>query len=132
VKAGGEATLKFSDAGHPIFPYVTRTGALSLELKKKGDSVKFIPPGGGVGEVTVTEVTVTRTGFRYTLKMSEEHTEREVLTQRWATLTVEGTLSRGELNVTIKLTTKGARSTVDGVLPFKEVTATGKGKFERE
>jgi hypothetical protein len=62
--------------------------------------------------VTVLDVAVTRTGFRYQLRVSHERAGGALLDQQRTTIAVEGKLAGGQLAVEMKLARQAATSGV--------------------
>jgi len=129
LKAGNQSvptTSRFSDVGRPIYDYATRSGARSVELTRKGQSFRFVPPGGGVATVTVLDVAVTPAGFRYQLRSSFQRAGGALLDQNTTIIAVEGKLAGGQLAVERKVARKAAVSGVStGFTGGGSVTSIG-------
>jgi hypothetical protein len=43
-----QANYRFAESGNPIYEYQTSGGAREVELESPGQTLRFVPPGGGV------------------------------------------------------------------------------------
>lgn len=54
-----QANYRFADSGNPIYEYQTRGGAREVELTEAGQTLRFVPPGGGVTNIVIDSIDVS-------------------------------------------------------------------------
>jgi hypothetical protein len=79
--------VRLAAGGNPVFAYDTRQGPQEVELTERGQMVRFVPPGGGVRTITVSEIDASQTQLRLSLDMTFEKTAGGVLEQTRGTST---------------------------------------------
>ena len=132
---GGEkapATIRFSGSGYPIYEYQTRSGGREVELTAAGQSLRFVPPDGGVATVTVDSLSAAPGRVTYAMSLSEERTSQDTLTQARMALTFEAALSGAGLSVRMNMRGQTTISQPGTVVPGEAQTAACSGTLRRE
>ncbi|HSK30425.1 MAG TPA: hypothetical protein VLA17_10715 [Candidatus Limnocylindria bacterium] len=92
--------FRFSPEGYPIFTYQTKSRLKEAVLTTVVETIKFVPPRGGVTYITVESLSVSPESVDYAVSMSHERAGG-VLTQSSGTLVAEFSLAGNGLDVAL-------------------------------
>lgn len=126
-----EANYRFAASGNPIYEYQTSSGAREVELESAGQTLRFVPPGGGVRNITIDDISVSAERISHTMSISNERTSGGTLDQSRSTITSEAVLSDGELQVEIAIRSQNTVSQPGIMVPGDESVVTCKGRLRR-
>ncbi len=125
------STFRVAPSGNPMHEYDTKNGARSEELKSVGQTIRFIPPEGGVSTIVVDTLSVGGERISYTLRLSHERTNNGTLTQQRGALTVNAAAKGTELDFSFALKESVAVSQPGFVLPPSESATSCAGPLKR-
>jgi hypothetical protein len=126
-----QANYRFAESGNPIYEYQTSGGAREVELESPGQTLRFVPPGGGVRNIVLEDISVSPERISHTMSISEERTSGGTLDQSRATITSEAVLSGDELEVEFAIRSQNTVSQPGIMVPGDESTVVCKGKLRR-
>ncbi|HLN97076.1 MAG TPA: hypothetical protein VK208_01200 [Pyrinomonadaceae bacterium] len=126
-----QANYRFADSGNPIYDYQTSGGAREVELTSPGQTLRFVPPGGGVRNITLDDISVSPDHISHTMTISEERTSGGTLDQSHATISSEATLSDGGLDVEFTVRSQNTVSQPGIMVPGDESVVVCKGRLRR-
>ena len=126
-----QANYRFAESGNPIYEYQTSGGAREVELESPGQTLRFVPPGGGVRNIVLDEISITPDRVSHTMRISEERTSGGTLDQGRSKISSEAFLSDGELEVEIAIRSQNTVSQPGIVVPGDEAVVTCKGRLRR-
>jgi hypothetical protein len=126
-----QANYRFAESGNPIYEYQSSGGAREVELESPGQTLRFVPPGGGVRNIVLDDISITPDRVSHTMSISEERTGGGTLDQSRSTISSEAFLSDGELEVEIAIRSRNIVSQPGIVVPGDEAVVTCKGRLRR-
>ena len=126
-----QANYRFASSGNPIYEYQTSSGAREIELETAGQTLRFVPPGGGVRNIVLEDISVTSERMSHTMSVSEERASGGTLDQSRSTITSEAVLSNGELQVEFTIRSQNTVSQPGIMVPGDEAVVTCKGRLTR-
>lgn len=126
-----QANYRFADSGNPLYEYQTKSGDREVELESAGQTIRFVPPGGGVTSVTLDTISASPERITYSMTISEERASQGTLDQGMTRLSWEGTFSGSELEVEMNIRGQSTMSQPGIVVPGEESTVTCRGKLRR-
>jgi hypothetical protein len=126
-----QANYRFAESGNPIYEYQSSAGAREVELESPGQTLRFVPPGGGVRNIVLDDISITTDRVSHTMSISEERTSGGTLDQSRSTISSEAVLSDGELEVEIAIRSQNTVSQPGIVVPGDEAVVTCKGRLRR-
>ncbi len=126
-----QANYRFADSGNPIYEYQTRGGAREVELTEAGQTLRFVPPGGGVTNIVLNSIDVAPGNISHTMTISRESVSGETLDQSSSTIHSEAVLSGSELEVEITIRSQGTLSQPGIMVPGDASTIICRGKLRR-
>jgi hypothetical protein len=126
-----QANYRIAESGNPIYEYQTSSGAREVELESQGQTLRFVPPGGGVRNIVLEDISVSPERISHTMSISEERTGGGTLDQSRATITSEAVLSGDELEVEYAIRSQNTVSQPGIMVPGDESTVVCKGKLRR-
>ena len=126
-----QANYRFAESGNPIYEYQSSAGAREVELESPGQTLRFVPPGGGVRNIVLNDISITTDRVSHTMSISEERTSGGTLDQSRSTISSEAVLSDGELEVEIAIRSQNTVSQPGIVVPGDEAVVTCKGRLRR-
>ena len=128
-----EATVKVSDEGNPLYLYQTKGGPREVEVTSVGQTIRFVPPGGGVYTAVVDSLSVTGDGFSFSTRTSTERAGGGTLTQGRGWVSYKATLSGGVVDFEVVSSSSVTLSQPGIVVPGGEGTTTVcRGKLQKE
>jgi hypothetical protein len=126
------AVFKVAESGNPIYEYQTKSGDREVELTNSGQTFRFVPPDGGVTNVTVDSLDVSADRIKFSMSMSEEKSSRETLSQSRATILYEAGLSGTELDLQMTINSQSTASQPGIVVPGEGSTTICHGKLRKQ
>ena len=126
-----QANYRFAASGNPIYEYQTSSGPREVELESQGQTIRFVPPGGGVRNIVLEDLSVSPERISHTMSISEERTSGGTLDQSRSTISSEAVLSDGELEVQFEIRTQNVVSQPGIMVPGDESKIVCKGKLRR-
>jgi hypothetical protein len=128
-------TLRVAESGYPIYDYQTKSGAREVELTTAGQTVRFVPPEGGVATVTVEELSVSGDRIRFTTAVSVERTSSfgssSILDQSRAKVTFEIIQNGSELDVEMTADSQSVSSQPGLMIPGDAQTVACRGALRK-
>ena len=121
----------FSAAGYPIYTYQTASGLRQVELTSPGQSLKFMPPGGGVTNIILNSISVTSDQMNHTMSFSHERSAGGTMIQSRSSVTTEAHLSGSMLTVEMTIRSSSAASQPGYLIPDESATVC-RGQLGRE
>ncbi len=126
-----QANYRFAESGNPIYEYQTKSGTREVELTSPGQTFRFVPPGGGVRNIVLNDISVSPEHITHTMTISDERASGETLDQSSSTISSEAVLSGSELEVEIAIRSQGTLSQPGIVVPGDESRVVCKGKLRK-
>lgn len=126
-----QAVYKVAASGNPIYQYQTKDGQREVEFTSSGQTVRFLPPGGGVATVTVNSLSASSDRISYTLDISEERTSQDTLDQNKGSIAANAKLSGTELEVEMTISSTSVVSQPGMVVPGNESRGVCRGRFRK-
>lgn len=123
--------FKFASSGNPIYEYRTSSGLRQEELTSPGQSLRFVPPGGGVTNIVLESITVTADRMSHTMSVSHERAGGGTMIQSRSSIQTEAALSGSELEVETTIRSSSAASQPGFVIPDESGTVC-RGKLSRQ
>ena len=123
--------FKFADTGNPLYDYQTSSGLKEVELTSPGQSLRFVPPGGGVTNIVFDSLSVSSDRMSHTTSVSHERSAGGTMIQSRASVTTEAALSGSMLEVQQTVRSSSAASQPGYVIPDESVTIC-QGKLSRQ
>jgi hypothetical protein len=126
-----QANYRFADSGNPIYEYQTRAGGREVELTEPGQTLRFVPPGGGVTNIVLDSIDVSPESISHTMTISQEKASGETMDQSSSKIHSEAVLSGSQLEVEITIRSQGTLSQPGIVVPGDASTIVCRGKLRR-
>jgi hypothetical protein len=126
-----QANYRFAESGNPIYEYQTKSGAREVELTEPGQTIRFVPPGGGVTTVVLDDIDVAAERISHTMTISREQTSGGTLDQSSSTIQSEAVLSGSRLDVEFTIRSQGTLSQPGIMVPGNASTIVCRGKLHR-
>ena len=114
--------FKFADTGNPLYDYQTSSGLKEAELTSPGQSLRFVPPGGGVTNIVLDSISVSSDRMSHTMSVSRERSGGGTLIQSRSSITTEAALSGSMLEVETTIRSSSAASQPGYVIPDQAAT----------
>ena len=128
-----DATVKVSDEGNPLYLYQAKGGPREVEVTSVGQTIRFVPPGGGVYTAVIDSLSVTNDGFSYSTRTSTERASGGTLTQGGGRVSYKAALAGGVLDFEVVSNSSVTLSQPGIVVPGGDGTTTVcRGKLQRE
>jgi hypothetical protein len=128
-------SLRITESGYPVYEYQTKSGAREVELTTEGQTVRFVPPEGGVATVTVEELTRSDDRIRFTTAVSVEKTgsfgSSSILDQSRARVTFEIIQNGSELDVEMTAESQSVTSQPGPMIPGDAQTVVCRGALRK-
>jgi hypothetical protein len=122
--------MKFADSGNPIYEYQTKSGQRAVELTEAGQSLRFVPPGGGVTSITIDSLDVSSDRVSHTMSFSTERTSGDTLTQSRARIGTEAAIADEQLEVETTIRSQSVSSQPGIMAPGDEQVVVCRGKLK--
>lgn len=126
-----QANYRFAESGNPIYDYQSSGGAREVELESPGQTLRFVPPGGGVRNIVLEDISISADRVSHTMSISEERTGGGTLDQSRSKISSEAVLVDDALEVEIAIRSQNTVSQPGIVVPGDEAVVTCKGKLRR-
>ena len=123
---------KFAESGNQIYEYQTNSGLRAVELTSPGQSVRFVPPGGGVTSITFDTLDVSADRISHTMRVSQESSSGGTLEQSQSSIQTEAVLSGSELEVETSIRSQSTISQPGIVVPGDEQAVVCRGKLRQQ
>ena len=120
---------KFADSGNPLYDYQTKSGLRSVELTEAGQSLRFVPPEGGVTSITFESLDVSAERISHSMRVSKERSGGGTLVQSRASIQTEAVLSGSELEVETSIRSQSVASQPGIMAPGDERVVICRGKL---
>ena len=125
-----EMVFKFADSGNPIYEYQTKGGLRSVELTEAGQSIRFVPPGGGVTSITIESLDVSSDRASHVMSFSTESSSGETLTQSRSRIGTETAIRDEQLEVETTIRSQSVSSQPGIMVPGDEHVVVCRGKLK--
>ena len=102
-----------------------------MELTEPGQTLRFVPPAGGVTNIVLDSIDVYAESISHTMTISQEKASGETLDQSSPTIHSEAVLSGSQLEVEITIHSQGTLSQPGIVVPGDASTIVCRGKLRR-
>ena len=100
----GDVEVMFTEAGYPVYTYTNKQGVTrQVELMRSGQTIEYVPPGGGVQTVVVESIRQQPDSVILSLVGSFERAKNGYLDQRQETTTIEYQLVPQGLHMRVTL-----------------------------
>lgn len=126
------SVYKVAGSGNPIYEYQTNNGPREAELTSSGQTVRFIPPEGGVVTAVVNSLSTSSDRISFQMDITGEKTSGGTLDQSEAGVTMDAKLSGAELEVEMAIRSTSVASQPDLVVPGKESSGVCSGRLRKE
>jgi hypothetical protein len=130
------AVFKVAASGNPIYEYATKSGAREVELTAVGQSLRFVPPEGGVANVMVDSLTVSPQRIVFSMSLSGERTSlygsEGTLSQSRGSILCEASLAGAEVDLQMTVGSSTTFSQPGEVVPGDEQRVVLRGKLRRQ
>lgn len=123
--------FKFANTGNPLYDYRTSSGLREVELTSPGQTLRFVPSGGGVMNIVLDSLSVSSGRMSHTMSVSHERSAGGTMIQSRASITTEAALSGSLLEVETTTRSSSAASQPGYVIPDESVTVC-LGKLSRQ
>lgn len=123
--------FKFADTGNPLYDYQTSNGLKEVELTSPGQSLRFVPPEGGVTNIVLDSISVSSDRMSHTMRLSRERSAGGTMIQGRSIITTEAALSASMLEVETTIRSSSAASQPGYVIP-DESAAVCRGTLSRD
>jgi hypothetical protein len=123
--------FKFADTGNPLYDYQTSSGLKEAELTSPGQSLRFVPPGGGVTNIVLDSLSVSSDRMSHTTSVSHERSAGGTMIQSRANITTEAALSGSMLEVQQTIRSSSAASQPGYLIPDESVKLC-RGKLSKQ
>ena len=123
--------FKFAETGYPLYDYRTSSGLGEVELTSPGQSLRFVPPGGGVTNIVLDSLSVSSNRMSHTMSVSLERSGGGTMIQSRGSITTEAALSGSMLEVQTTTRSSSAASQPGYVVPDESTTICS-GQLSRE
>ena len=127
-----DVVYKFAESGNPIYDYRNKSGLQEVEITSPGQSLRFVPPEGGVTTITFDELEVSGDRVSHTMSVSKERTSGGTLVQSQARIVTEAVLSESDLNVESNIRSQSTSSQPGIMLPGDEEVFICRGKLKQQ
>jgi hypothetical protein len=127
-----QVVYKFAESGNPIYDYRNKSGLQGVEITSPGQSLRFVPPEGGVTTISFDELEVSADRVSHTMSVSKERTSGGTLVQSQARIITEAVLSGSELNVESNIRSQSTTSQPGIMLPGDEEVVICRGKLKQQ
>ena len=114
--------FKFAETGNPLYDYQTSSGLREVELTSPGQTIRFVPSGGGVTNIVLDTISVAPTRMNHTMSVSRESSGGGTLIQSRSTITTEAALSGTRLEVQTRIRSSSAASQPGYLIPDESDT----------
>ncbi len=125
------ANYRFAESGNPIYEYQTKGGAREVELTSEGQTLRFVPPEGGVRNIVIDSISISPAHISHTMTISNERTSGGTLDQSKSVISSEAALSGDQLEVEIAIRSQGVTSQPGIMVPGDESRVICRGKLKR-
>jgi hypothetical protein len=123
--------FKFAETGNPLYDYQTSNGLREVELTSPGQTIRFVPSGGGVTNIVLDTILVTSNRMSHTMSVSRESSAGGTLIQSRSTITTEAALSGSSLEVQTSIRSSSAASQPGYLIPNESAT-TCRGNLAKQ
>ena len=120
---------QFAESGNPLYDYQTKSGLRSVELTEAGQSLRFVPPEGGVTSITFESLDVSAERISHSMRVSKERSGGGTLVQSQASIQTEAVLSGSELEVETSIRSQSVASQPGIMAPGDEQVVICRGKL---
>lgn len=124
-------TIRFADSGNPLHLYQTSSGPKEVELTSPGQTLRFVPPDGGVTNIVLDSLSVSSGRMSHTMSVSRERSGGGTMIQSRSSEATEAALSGSMLEVQKTFRSSSAVSQPGYVIPDESVTIC-RGKLSRQ
>lgn len=124
--------FKFAESGNPLYEYQTKSGQRSVELTEVGQSLRFVPPGGGVTSITIDSLNVASDRVSHTMSFSTERSYGGTLTQSRARIGTEAAITDGDLQVETTIRSQSVSSQPGIMVPGDEQVVVCRGNLKQQ
>lgn len=114
--------IKFAANGNPLYDYQTSTGLKEVEFISSGQTLRFVPPGGGVTNIVLDSIAMSSNRMSYSMTISRERSGGGTLIQSRAEISTEAVVSDSTLDLKTTIRSRSAASQPGYVIPDESVT----------
>ena len=114
--------IKFAASGNPLYDYQTSAGLKEVEFISSGQTLRFVPPGGGVTNIVLDSIDMSSSRVSYSMTVSRERSGGGTLIQSRTQITTEAVVSDSTLDLQTTIRSRSAASQPGYVIPDESVT----------
>jgi hypothetical protein len=126
-----DASYRIAASGNPVYEYQSKSGPREVELTEPGQTVRFVPPGGGVTTVVVESISASPERITYALSISDESSGGGTLSQSQARMESEATIDGSDLEVEFTVRSQNVLSQPGIVVPGDESIVVCRGRLRK-
>jgi hypothetical protein len=126
-----DASYRIAASGNPVYEYQSKSGPREEELIEPGQTVRFVPPGGGVTSIVVDSISASPERITYVLSISEERAGGGTLSQSQARMESEANIAGSELEVEFTVRSQNVLSQPGIVVPGDESVVVCRGRLRK-
>jgi hypothetical protein len=126
-----DASYRIAASGNPVYEYQSKSGPREAELIEPGQTVRFVPPGGGVTSIVVDSISASPERITYVLSISEERAGGGTLSQSQARMESEANIAGSELEVEFTVRSQNVLSQPGIVVPGDESVVVCRGRLRK-
>jgi hypothetical protein len=126
-----DASYRIAPSGNPVYEYQSKSGPREVELTEPSQTVRFVPPGGGVTTVIVDSISASPDRITYALRISEESSGGGTLSQSQARMESEATIDGSNLEVEFTVRSQNVLSQPGIVVPGDESVVVCRGRLRK-
>lgn len=128
----GEVEVVFSPAGYPVYTYTNNSGVTrEVELTKPGQTIEYVPPGGGVQRVVVDAIDKQPALVVLSLTGSFEKSSQGILDQQRGTTLIEYALVPEGLHMRMRTQNTAHFGDKDGMVGGTPAESVAEGILQK-
>ena len=126
-----DASYRIAASGNPVYEYQSNSGPREVELTEPGQTIRFVPPGGGVTTVEVESISASPERITYVLSISDESSGGGTLSQSQARMESDATIDGSDLEVEFTVRSQNVLSQPGIVVPGDESVVICRGRLRK-
>jgi hypothetical protein len=128
----GEVEVVFSPSGYPVYTYTNNSGVTrEVELTKPGQTIEYVPQGGGVQRIVVDAIDKQPTRVVLSLTGSFEKSSQGFLDQQRGTTLIEYALVPEGLHMRMRTQNTAHFGDKDGIVGGEPTESVAEGVLQK-